>query len=222
MGDLAGAVADLDAYNPIANRDGYAAFWLIVLQARVGKPTAAPAPDSTVAPDATPTPADQTQSSTPSRGRIDAAGLPGYTPDTSDAEEQSGPRRGHSMHERLLQLFAGQAKPTDVLQPGPDGAPLSAADQCDADFFVAEWWLVHGDDASAKPLFNRLSQTAPQRRSRAISRRPSLRDSHRPYAVGERKAAAHPVPRLRFLRRGVLRTRRRQSPPETKKRVQLS
>lgn len=63
----------------------------------------------------------------------------------------------------LIKLFVGQTKPEDLAAAAARGdADKIANQQCEADFYVAEWWLARNDTASAKPLLETASQTCPK------------------------------------------------------------
>jgi lipoprotein NlpI len=53
----------------------------------------------------------------------------------------------------VFQLYEGRAKPEDVLQAAEKGDAKAAKDNlCEAQFYVAEWWLVQKNAETAKPL----------------------------------------------------------------------
>jgi lipoprotein NlpI len=53
----------------------------------------------------------------------------------------------------VFQLYAGHAKPEDVLQAAGRGDAMVAKNNlCEAQFYVAEWWLAQKNAAAAKPL----------------------------------------------------------------------
>ena len=63
----------------------------------------------------------------------------------------------------LLALYAGNAKPEDVAAAALRGPDSSAQGrQCEADYYAAEWWLGHGDAATARPLFQRAADKCPR------------------------------------------------------------
>lgn len=63
----------------------------------------------------------------------------------------------------LIKLFVGDAQPEAVSAAAMHGdADKIAAQQCEADFYVAEWWLTRNDAAAAKPLLESASQRCPK------------------------------------------------------------
>ena len=63
----------------------------------------------------------------------------------------------------LIKLFVGEAKPEDMAAAAAHGdSDKIANQQCEANFYVAEWWLAHNDTASAKPLLDTASQKCPK------------------------------------------------------------
>jgi len=63
----------------------------------------------------------------------------------------------------LIRMFAGEAKPEDVASAASRGdADKVANQQCEADFYVAEWWLARKDVASAKPLLDAAAEKCPK------------------------------------------------------------
>ena len=63
----------------------------------------------------------------------------------------------------LIQLFVGDAKPEDISAAALHGdADKVIHQQCEADFYIAEWWLARNDTASAKPLLERAWQKCPK------------------------------------------------------------
>jgi lipoprotein NlpI len=63
----------------------------------------------------------------------------------------------------LIKLFVGEATPEDAAAAAAHGdSDMIASQQCEANFYVAEWWLVHNDAASAKPLLDTASQKCPK------------------------------------------------------------
>lgn len=63
----------------------------------------------------------------------------------------------------LIKLLLGEAKPEDVSVAASQGdSERIAGQQCEADFYVAEWWLSRNDVAAAKPLLESASQKCPK------------------------------------------------------------
>lgn len=63
---------------------------------------------------------------------------------------------GHDWPQPVIAVYAGRAKPDDVAAAVAQGGKPSVADrQCEADFYLAEWWLGQKDEASARPLLER-------------------------------------------------------------------
>jgi len=63
----------------------------------------------------------------------------------------------------LIKMFLGDAKPEDVSAAASQGdSEKVARQQCEADFYVAEWWLARNDAAAAKPLLESASQKCPK------------------------------------------------------------
>jgi lipoprotein NlpI len=63
----------------------------------------------------------------------------------------------------LIKLFVGQAKPEDIPAAAARGDTEKVAyHQCEANFYVAEWWLARKDVASAKPLLAAAAQNCPK------------------------------------------------------------
>lgn len=62
----------------------------------------------------------------------------------------------------VFALYAGKIKPEDIAAAAARGdASAFAARNCEADFYLGEWWLMHGDAASARPLLQRAFDTCP-------------------------------------------------------------
>ena len=63
----------------------------------------------------------------------------------------------------LIKLFVGQARPEDMAAAAAQGDAKTVSDrQCEADFYVAEWWLAHEDTVSAKPLLQAAADKCPK------------------------------------------------------------
>lgn len=63
----------------------------------------------------------------------------------------------------LIKLFVGDAQPEAVSAAATHGdSDKIAGQQCEAEFYVAEWWLARNDAASAKPLLESASQKCPK------------------------------------------------------------
>jgi len=63
----------------------------------------------------------------------------------------------------LIRLFVGQAKQEDMASAALRGDSKAVFNQqCEANFYVAEWWLAHQDAASAKPLLEAAAQNCPK------------------------------------------------------------
>lgn len=63
----------------------------------------------------------------------------------------------------LIKLFVGEAKPEDMAAAAARGdADKIAGQQCEADFYLAEWWLARNDAASAKPLLQTAADKCPK------------------------------------------------------------
>jgi len=63
----------------------------------------------------------------------------------------------------LIKLFVGQAKPDEMAAAATRGDTVKIANQqCEADFYIAEWWLARNDATSAKPLLETASQKCPK------------------------------------------------------------
>jgi lipoprotein NlpI len=63
----------------------------------------------------------------------------------------------------LIKMFVGETKPDDMALAASHGdSDKIANQQCEADFYVAEWWLAHNDSASARPLLETASQKCPK------------------------------------------------------------
>ena len=63
----------------------------------------------------------------------------------------------------LIRLFVGEAKPEDMAAAAARGdADKISNQQCEANFYLAEWWLAHNDTASAKPLLQAASDKCPK------------------------------------------------------------
>jgi len=55
----------------------------------------------------------------------------------------------------LFDLFRGRATPDDVKAAAAKGDTASAAGrQCEADFYIGEWWLAKNNNSEAKPLID--------------------------------------------------------------------
>ncbi len=60
----------------------------------------------------------------------------------------------------LLKLYAGELKPDDIAAAVAQGDASEQADrQCDADFYLGEWWLTQRDISPAKPLLQHARDT---------------------------------------------------------------
>jgi lipoprotein NlpI len=77
----------------------------------------------------------------------------------------------HDLHELdsndwpapLIKLFLGDAKPENISTAALHGdADKVINQQCEADFYIAEWWLARNDTASAKPLLESAYQKCPK------------------------------------------------------------
>lgn len=63
----------------------------------------------------------------------------------------------------LIKLFVGEARQEDMAAAALVGdAKVVANQQCEANFYVAEWWLAQKDAASAKPLLQAAAQNCPK------------------------------------------------------------
>jgi len=63
----------------------------------------------------------------------------------------------------LIKMFLGDAKPDDMTAAATHGdSGKIAGQQCEADFYVAEWWLARNDATAAKPLLESASQNCPK------------------------------------------------------------
>lgn len=63
----------------------------------------------------------------------------------------------------VIKMFIGDAKPDDVTAAASHGEDnVVSGRQCEADFYIAEWWLAHKDAASAKPLLELAVQKCPK------------------------------------------------------------
>jgi lipoprotein NlpI len=63
----------------------------------------------------------------------------------------------------LLQLYSGALAPQDVAAKASlGGEAKTAAQRCEADFYVAEWWRVRQDDATAKQLLQTAVEQCPR------------------------------------------------------------
>lgn len=63
----------------------------------------------------------------------------------------------------LIKLFVGEAKQEDMAAAALRGDSKAVPNQqCEANFYVAEWWLAHQDAASAKPLLEAAAQNCPK------------------------------------------------------------
>jgi len=63
----------------------------------------------------------------------------------------------------LIKLFVGEAKQEDMAPAALQGdSKLVANQQCEANFYVAEWWLAQNNAASAKPLLQAAAQNCPK------------------------------------------------------------
>jgi lipoprotein NlpI len=63
----------------------------------------------------------------------------------------------------LIKLFVGEARPEDMSVAAARGdADKIVGQQCEADFYVAEWWLSRNDATAAKPLLESASQKCPK------------------------------------------------------------
>jgi lipoprotein NlpI len=62
----------------------------------------------------------------------------------------------------LLALYAGTSKPEEVAAAAAHGdTAVVPHQQCEADFYLAEWWLARQDAATAKPLLQRAADQCP-------------------------------------------------------------
>ncbi len=62
----------------------------------------------------------------------------------------------------VMQFYLGQRTVDDVLTGAKGGDPAGLAERmCDANFYVAEYRLVHGDTAAARPLFQQAEMSCP-------------------------------------------------------------
>lgn len=63
----------------------------------------------------------------------------------------------------LIKLFVGDAQPEAMSAAASRGdSDKIAGQQCEAEFYVAEWWLARKDAASAKPLLESAAQKCPK------------------------------------------------------------
>ena len=63
----------------------------------------------------------------------------------------------------LIKMFVGEARAEDMAAAAARGDSGKIANQqCEADFYVAEWWLARNDTVSARPLLETASQTCPK------------------------------------------------------------
>jgi tetratricopeptide (TPR) repeat protein len=63
----------------------------------------------------------------------------------------------------LIKLFVGEAKQEDMAAAALRGdAKVVANQQCEANFYIAEWWLAQKDATSAKPLLEAAAQNCPK------------------------------------------------------------
>lgn len=63
----------------------------------------------------------------------------------------------------LIKMFIGDAKPEDVTAAALQGdANVVAGHQCEANFYIAEWWLAQKDAVSAKPLLEAAVKNCPK------------------------------------------------------------
>jgi tetratricopeptide (TPR) repeat protein len=63
----------------------------------------------------------------------------------------------------LIKMFLGAAKPEDVAAAALHGdANVVSGRQCEANFYIAEWWLAQKDTASAKPLLEAAIKDCPK------------------------------------------------------------
>ncbi|HTW36809.1 MAG TPA: tetratricopeptide repeat protein [Rhizomicrobium sp.] len=73
---------------------------------------------------------------------------------------------GLDLHEwpgPALELFRGNATPDDVYRAAGEGdAKKTKGQLCEADFYVAEWWIVQKKPDAAKPLLMRARDNCPQ------------------------------------------------------------
>jgi lipoprotein NlpI len=75
------------------------------------------------------------------------------TADNFDRTEWPGP---------IFELFRGNATPDVVFQAAGEGsAEKIKGDLCEADFYVAEWWIAQNGRAAAKPLLARAYSNCP-------------------------------------------------------------
>ncbi|MEI9988781.1 MAG: hypothetical protein WDM86_01975 [Rhizomicrobium sp.] len=60
----------------------------------------------------------------------------------------------------LLKLYAGKLKPDGIAAAVAGGDASEQADrQCEADFYLGEWWLTQADTSPARPLLQRARDT---------------------------------------------------------------
>lgn len=63
----------------------------------------------------------------------------------------------------LIKLFVGEAKPEDMTAAIAQGDDKTVSNrQCEANFYLAEWWLARQDPATAKPLFKAAADKCPK------------------------------------------------------------
>lgn len=63
----------------------------------------------------------------------------------------------------LIKLFVGEAKPEDMAAAAARGdADKISNQQCEANFYLAEWWLARNDAATAKPLLQAAANKCPK------------------------------------------------------------
>jgi len=69
----------------------------------------------------------------------------------------------HDWPEPVIKMFIGDAKPADVSAAALHGdAKVVSDQQCEASFYIAEWWLAQKDTVSAKPLLESAVQNCPK------------------------------------------------------------
>jgi lipoprotein NlpI len=63
----------------------------------------------------------------------------------------------------LIKHFVGEAKPEDMAAAAAQGDANAVANrQCEANFYLAEWWLARQDQAAAKPLLQAAAEKCPK------------------------------------------------------------